>query len=53
MMSGKAKIRKLMNTPSASSARISPTVQDPIKQCHGGAIPARSVERNEPEAPRG
>ena len=29
-MSGKAKIRKLMNTPSASNARISPTVHEPM-----------------------
>ena len=52
-MSGNAKIRKLMNTPSASSARISPIVQDPIEQRHDDADPPFVGQGDEPEHPAG
>ena len=41
VMSGNAKIRKLMNTPSASSARISPTVQVPMSSVMTTSSPLR------------
>src|ERR1700690_447138 len=51
VMSGKAKIRKLMNTPKASSERMQPIVNVPIRRFMfvavlsnlvGGADPARA-----------
>ena len=52
VMSGKAKIRKLMNTPSASSARISPMVQEPMSSVMATPSPRRSARGTTQKTPR-
>ena len=51
-MSGNAKIRKLMNTPSARSARISPTVHDPMSSVMATAVPSSTASGTYQNTPR-